>query len=43
MAGDNAREQAGANKALIDDAARVAAEAKHQLQRAEDQQRVTRP
>jgi hypothetical protein len=40
MANDNANEQAGGNKELIDESTRVAADARHQFQRAEEQQKV---
>ncbi|MCP9257374.1 Laminin-like protein lam-2 [Dirofilaria immitis] len=38
---DNAKEQAIANKELIDEAARIIAEAKYELQRVQDQQKVS--
>uniref|UniRef100_A0A0R3RV14 Laminin EGF-like domain-containing protein n=1 Tax=Elaeophora elaphi TaxID=1147741 RepID=A0A0R3RV14_9BILA len=38
---DNAKEQAAANKQLIDEAVRMIAEAKYELQRVQDQQKVS--
>ncbi|KAK6112254.1 Laminin-like protein lam-2 [Brugia pahangi] len=38
---DNAKEQAAANKELIDEAVRLIAEAKYELQRVQDQQKVS--
>ncbi|VDM40381.1 unnamed protein product [Toxocara canis] len=41
MAGENAYEQAAANKELIDEAKRVMANANYELQRAKDQQKIS--